>query len=73
MLRVAVHFQVAPNRTVRKFTDVPGRRAFLSPNLKMGMIKVIKMDLHGYHPSDSLNGNRSQCPASKSIQASEIM
>src|SRR6266404_4682538 len=35
-----------------KFTDVPGRRAFLSPNVKMGTIKVIKMDLHGYHPSE---------------------
>ncbi len=27
-------------------------RAFLSPNVKMGTIKVIKMDLHGYHPSE---------------------
>jgi hypothetical protein len=35
-----------------KFTDVPGRRAFLSPSVKTGMIEVIKMDLHGYHPSE---------------------
>jgi hypothetical protein len=48
-----VHCQVCPNRrTVRKFTDVPGRRAFPSPSVNTGMIKVIKMDLHGYHPSE---------------------
>ena len=42
-----------PNRRLFvKFTDVLGRRAFLPPSVKMGMIKVIKMDLHGYHPSE---------------------
>ena len=39
-------------RRLIKFTDVPGRRAFLSSNVKMGMTKEIEMDLHGYHPSE---------------------
>ena len=46
-------FPSFPNRRLFvKFTDVPDRRAFLSPSVKTGMIKVIKMDLHGYHPSE---------------------
>jgi hypothetical protein len=42
--------EAGPLRSPQRLSMVVSR-AFLSPGVK-GMIKVIKMDLHGYHPSE---------------------
>ena len=52
-------------RTTHGLADHCG--GFLSPNVKMGTIKVIKMDLHGYHPSEIVqtDSDGGRIPASR--------